>query len=504
MRLPSRFYASSLWLLTDLYQLTMADTYRRAGIAEHTACFHLVFRRNPFDGGFTLACGLEAVADFLEQVRPSADDLEYLASIRTGAGTPLFDDAFLDWLANLPFRLDVDAVPEGTVVFPHEPMLRVVGPLAEAQLVESALVNLVHFPSLIATKAARVRFAARGAPVVEFGMRRAQGVDGAVTASRAAWIGGCESTSHLLAGRLFGIPVRGTHAHSSVMAFDTERDAFMAVASASRDGLTFLVDTYDTLRGARMAADLAATMAVAGKRFRGVRIDSGDLAYLSIEVRRILDDAGFPAARILASGDLDEHVIASLHEQGARIDAWGVGTRLMTGHPDAAVGAVYKLAAVRRPGERWRRKLKRSDQAEKSTVPGVLRVRRFEDEAGFVADAVYDELLPEPGPRDWEVVHPGDPTRRKRVPPGSRATELLVPVFRGGKRVWEAPALDAVRRRARNQQDRLHPGVRRLLNPHDYPAGLERSLHEVRQRALIAAREGRPMEVEAIGEDAVP
>ena len=281
------------------------------------------------------------------------------------------------------------------------------------------------------------------------------------------------------------MPLRGTHAHSSVLAFPSEIDAFRAVAASARDGVTLLIDTYDTLRGARAAVDVAREIVAKGGRLAGVRLDSGDLAYLSIEVRKILDGAGFADARIFASGDLDEHVIASLKEQGARIDAWGVGTRLMTGHPDAALSGIYKLSAIQAPGGAWQHRLKRSDHAAKSTVPGILQVRRFENSDGFVMDAVFDELLPVPS--SWEIVDPADPTRRKRVESGATGTSLLEPIFRGGIRQREAPPIADARARVREQLSRLHPGVRRLVNPHEYPAGLERALHELRHRALNAA-----------------
>lgn len=478
-------YRSSLWLLTDLYQLTMACAYRRAGREEDEAVFHLSFRRNPFGGGFTLACGLATVLDLLEAFRPSADDLGYLRALRDAGGRRLFDDDFLDWMAAAELALDVDAVPEGTVVFPHEPLLSVRGPVWQCQLLESIVSNLVNFQTLVATKAARISIAARGDPVVEFGMRRAQGPDGAILATRAAYVGGCDATSNVLAGKRFGIPVRGTHAHSFVMLFEEEADAFEAFADAYPDSTVLLVDTWDSREGARRAADVARHLRAHGHALAGIRLDSGDLAYLSIEARRILDEAGFPDARIMASNELDEHVIESLKEQGARIDSWGVGTRLATGHPDAALGGVYKLSAVRRRGARaWRHTLKSSDQASKATVPGILQVRRFENDAGLAADAIWDLLTPPTEP--WTIVDPGDALRRKTIAAGCRSSDLLVPVVRGGRRVDEPPSLDETRRRAREQIARLHPGVKRFLNPHAYPAGLEQSLHDLRARLLLA------------------
>ena len=345
-------YRPSLALSTDLYQLTMAQAYRHAGRAEEEAVFHLFFRRNPFGGGFAVACGLARALDYLAGFHFTAEDVAYLGGLLGNDGRPLFDPAFLRELGELRLRCDVDAVPEGTVVFPYEPLVRVRGPILHAQLVETALLNFVNFETLIATKAARVCLAARGDEVIDFGLRRAQGPDGGLSASRAAYVGGVVATSNVLAGRLFGLPVRGTHAHSWVMAFASELEAFEAWARAQPNNCVFLVDTYDTLDGVRRAAGVALRLRERGHEPIGIRLDSGDLAYLSIEARKILDDAGLRSAKIVASNDLDEHLIASLKEQGARIDTWGVGTRLVTGGDQAALGGVYKLGAVREPGRR--------------------------------------------------------------------------------------------------------------------------------------------------------
>jgi nicotinate phosphoribosyltransferase len=380
----------------------------------------------------------------------------------------------------------VDAVPEGTVVFPYEPLVRVRGPILHAQLLETALLNFVNFETLIATKAARVSLAARGDEVIEFGLRRAQGPDGGLSASRAAYVGGCSATSNVLAGRLFGLPVRGTHAHSWVMAFDTELEAFEAWARAQPINAVFLVDTYDTLEGVRNAAEVALRLRQRGHDPIGIRLDSGDLAYLSIEARKILDAAGLKAAKILASNDLDEHLIASLKEQGARIDVWGVGTRLVTGGDEAALGGVYKLGAVRQPGRPWQYRVKVSEQAAKTSNPGVQQVRRFSGPSGFVADVIFDEdtgLKAAP-----LVVDPLDPTRRKRLPEGGPAEDILVPVVRGGRPVYEPPPLAATRARAGEQIARLHPGIKRFANPHQYPVGLALELHELKTRLVLEAR----------------
>ena len=489
MRIPTELYRPSLALLTDLYQLTMAYAYWKSGMEELEAAFHLFFRRNPFGGGFTIACGLEYAIDLIESLRFEADDLAWLGEVRGSDGAKLFDPAFLDHLASMRLACDVDAVPEGTVVFPLEPMVRVTGPIVHAQLVETPLLNLINFQSLIATKAARVVLAARGNPVLEFGLRRAQGFDGGLAASRAAWVGGCAGTSNVMAGRLFGIPVSGTHGHSWVMAFGDELSAFRAYAEALPNNCIFLVDTYDTREGVRHAIQVGRELRARGHEMLGIRLDSGDLAWLSSEAREMLDEAGFPNARILASNELDEHLVASLKEQGAQISGWGVGTRLVTGHPDASLGGVYKLTAVRRPGEAWQPKVKLSEQPIKTSVPGVLQARRFFGDAEAVADVIYDEGMAPSG--SVTMVDPLDPTRRRTLPADTPVQDLLVPIFRAGRRVYDPPPLVDVRRRAADELSRFHSGVKRFVNPHRYPVGLERGLHDLRTRLIVEAR-GHP------------
>ncbi|HYD42519.1 MAG TPA: nicotinate phosphoribosyltransferase [Anaeromyxobacter sp.] len=487
MRKLSELYRPSLALLTDLYQLTMACAAWRAGLADREAVFHLLFRKNPFGGGYSIACGLEYALDYLASLRFDEEDLAYLAGVTGADGGRLFPDDFLAALRELPLALDVDAVPEGTVVFPNEPLLRVRGPIIPAMLVETPLLNIVNFQTLIATKASRIVHAAQGEPVIDFGLRRAQGIDGALTASRAAYAGGCAATSNVLAGRLFGIPVKGTHAHSWVMLFDTEREAFETYAKALPNNCVFLVDTYDTLEGVRNAIEVGRWLRDHGHQLLGIRLDSGDLAWFSVEARKLLDAAGFPDAKILASNDLDEQTIESLKGQGATIAVWGVGTRLVTGHDHPALGGVYKLGAVRRPGEPWKYRVKLSEQAAKTTTPGVLQVRRFETAAGLVADGIFDESRGWPdGPR--AIVDPLDFTRQKRIPAEARQTDLLVPVLRAGRPVYEAPPLAAIRDRALAEVARLPASLKRFLNPHQYPVGLEPSLHELKTRLVLEAR----------------
>jgi nicotinate phosphoribosyltransferase len=487
MRKLSERYRPSLALLTDLYQLTMACAAWRAGLADREAVFHLFFRKNPFGGGYSIACGLEDALDYLAGLRFDEEDLAYLAGLTGADGGRLFPEDFLAALRELPVALDVDAVPEGTVVFPNEPLLRVRGAIIPAMLVETPLLNIVNFQTLIATKASRVVHAAQGEPVIDFGLRRAQGIDGALTASRAAYAGGCAATSNVLAGRLFGIPVKGTHAHSWVMLFDTEREAFEAYAKALPNNCVFLVDTYDTLEGVRNAIEVGRWLRDHGHQLLGVRLDSGDLAWFSLEARKLLDAAGFRDAKILASNDLDEQTIESLKRQGATIAVWGVGTRLVTGHDQPALGGVYKLGAVRRPGEPWKYRVKLSEQAAKTTTPGILQVRRFEDDAGLVADGIFDEARGWPdGPR--AIVDPLDFTRQKRIPPGARQTDLLVPVLRAGRQVYASPPLAAIRDRALAEVARLPASLKRFLHPHEYPVGLEPSLHELKTRLVLEAR----------------
>jgi nicotinate phosphoribosyltransferase len=487
MPVPSQIYRPSLALLTDFYELTMAYAAWRSGVARREAAFALSFRSNPFGGGFTLAAGLEHAVDYLAHLRFTEDDVGFLAVQRGADGAPLFEGGFLDALRRLELDLDVDAVPEGTVVFPHEPLVRVVGPVVPAMIVESALLAIVNFQTLVATKSARVCLAARGEPVLEFGMRRAQGIDGALAASRAAWVGGCAATSNTLAGRLWGIPVRGTHAHSWVMIHDDEREAFLAYARALPANCVFLVDTYGSLSGIDHAIEAARWLRAQGKELVGIRLDSGDLAWLSIEARRRLDEAGFPRASILASNELDETIVQSLKDQGATIAVWGVGTRLVTGQPDGALGGVYKLGAVRASRDApWEPRVKVSEQAAKTTVPGVLQVRRFTHAGGALADVIYDEPSGLPSP--CVLVDPLDPTRRRELPAGTPGEDLLVPVFRRGRQVYRPPPMDAIRARTASQLASFHAGVKRFVNPHQFPVGLERGLHELRTRLVLEAR----------------
>jgi nicotinate phosphoribosyltransferase len=476
----------SLALLTDLYQLTMAYGYWKSGLADREAVFHLSFRKPPFAGGYAIAAGLASVIEYVKKLQFGDGDLAFLAQLQGNDGKPLFDRAFLVYMRRLRFNLDIDAVPEGTVVFANEPLVRVKGPLLQCQIVESAMLNMINFQTLIATKSARICQAAKGEPVLEFGLRRAQGVDGAISGSRAAFIGGAAATSNVLAGKIFGIPVKGTHAHSWVMSFDSEPDAFDAYAKALPNNCIFLVDTYDTLEGVRNAIAQGKKLRERGYELAGIRLDSGDLAYLSIEARKLLDAEGFTQTKILASNDLDEHLIADLKQQGAAIDTWGVGTKLVTAFDEPALGGVYKLSALHDAEKKWRHKIKRSEQTAKVSIPGILQVRRYRTESGFVADAIYDTLT---GIEDTcTIVDPLDVTRRKTVDAGTAHEDLLVPIFREGKAVYDQPPLVQIRQRTSEQLAMLHPSIRRFANPHRYPAGLEQKLFELRNNLIVGAQ----------------
>lgn len=470
-------------LQTDLYQLTMAAAYWQAGKAEQESVFHLFFRRLPFQGGYAITAGLELALEWLEAFRFRHEDLDYLATLRTKSGRPLFVDDFLSYLGDLRLSLDIDAIPEGTAVFAHEPLLRIQGPILHAQLAETALLNLVNFQTLVATKTARICHAAAGDPVFEFGYRRAQGPDGGLGASRAAFIGGCEATSNVLAGQRFGIPVRGTHAHSWVMSFDDEQEAFDRYAEAMPDNSTLLVDTYDTLTGVDRAIVTARQLRAQGHELSGIRLDSGDLAWLSQQARAKLDAAGFPDAKIVASNDLDEHLIESLRQQDAKIDLWGVGTNLVTAADQPALGGVYKLAALCREDGTWQPRIKLSEQRAKSSIPGRLQVRRFLHDGEFTGDAIHD--IDHAMPQSVTLVDPAEPIRRKEIPAGSTFIDLLQPVMKAGHRIAPAEPLEAARQRCRESLAQLHPGILRLRNPHAYPAGLEGGLHQ-RREALLA------------------
>lgn len=469
-------YGQSLSLLTDLYQLTMSYGYWKAGLANKEAVFHLFFRRTPFHGGFTIAAGLENVVNFLNQFHFDASDLSYLESLQDPEGKPLFEKAFLEYLREMKFTCEVDAVPEGTVVFPYEPLVRVQGPLIQCQILETPLLNLINFPSLIATKAARIRIAAKEDEVIEFGVRRAQGIDGALTASRAAYIGGCSSTSNVLAGKLFGIPVKGTHSHSWVMVFESELESFQTYAQSMPANCVFLVDTYDTIQGVKNAIQVGQWLKSQGRKLAGIRLDSGDLAYLSIKSRQMLDEAGFKDVKIVASNELDETIISELKRQGAQIAVWGVGTNLVTGKDNPALDGVYKLSAIRDIGKEWIYKLKLSEQMMKVSNPGILQIKRFSSGQQNVVDVIYD--IHQTIDQGCTLVDPFDATKQRSLGKNLESKDLLVPIFRKGKLVYDLPLLDSIREHTQQELAQFPVGIKRFLNPHQYIVGMEKSLYD--------------------------
>ncbi len=465
-------------LLTDLYQLTMACGYWKLGMHDREAVFQLFYRKNPFGGNYALAAGLGTAIEFLKDWRFTEDDTSYLATLTTPSHEPLFPQEFLDYLLQLKFTCNVDAIPEGTVVFAHEPLLRITGPLLQAQLLESTMLNIINFQTLIATKATRVCHAAKGAPVLEFGMRRAQGPDGALSASRAAYIGGCEATSNVLAGKLYGIPVRGTHAHSWVTAFPDEMSAFKAYAQVMPHNCVLLVDTYDTLTGVKHAIEIGKILRENGAELIGIRLDSGDLAALSIKARAMLDKAGFEKTQVVVSNSLDEHVIEKLHEQGAKISTWGVGTHMSTAFDQPALDGVYKLSALRDANGAWQYKIKLSEQPAKMSNPGIYQVRRYFYDDQQVMDVLYDIEMGIP--ELPEMLSLDDAHQISRLGDYDASVDLLQPVFRTGECVLPHESIQAVRKRAIHQ-------VTHFLKNYDkktYPVGLEKSLYDFKQKLI--------------------
>lgn len=476
----------NMTLLTDLYEITMAQSYWSQGKIDTDACFYSFYRDNPFGGGYGVFCGANQIAELVDGFGFTDDDIEYLASLQSPGKTPLFDPAFLAWLRGIELSVDICTVPEGSPVFPREPLVRVTGPLLQCQLLEPAILNGVNFQTLIATKASRVCQAAEGRPVSEFGLRRAQGPDGALSSSRAAYVGGCASVANVLAGKLYDIPVSGTHAHSWVMSFPDELSAFRAYARAMPDNCTLLVDTYDVEQGVKNAIIVARELGRDGHKLQGIRIDSGDLAWLSKMARSMLDKAGFSDVGIVLSNDLDEYTITSLNEQRAQYTALGVGTHLAAAYGQPALGGVYKLSAIREPGqEDWTPRLKISEQLYKRTIPGVLDVRRYRNGDGMlVGDLIFD--VNDDVPADAVIVDPLDAMRRRKME-GEFET-LLKPLVKAGK--LEDVDLSARTARARRTQQLacLDDSIKRFMNPHEYPCGIERGLFKKRDEIVIATR----------------
>ncbi|HIU47093.1 MAG TPA: nicotinate phosphoribosyltransferase [Candidatus Fimadaptatus faecigallinarum] len=473
----------NLTMLTDLYELTMMYGYWKKGMGRNRAVFDMFYRATSETTVYAIAAGLEQVIDYINNLRFEEHDIEYLRSLN------LFDEEFLNYLRGFKFTGDIMAVPEGTLVFSYEPIVRVTAPIMEAQLLETALLNIVNHQTLIATKASRVVQAADGGTVLEFGLRRAQGPDAGIYGARAAVIAGCKATSNVLTGEMFGIPVGGTHAHSWVMSFPDELEAFRAYAEIFPTNCMLLVDTYDTLgSGMPNAIKVFGELRARGYEPVGIRLDSGDLAYLSRECRRMMDEAGFPNAKVFASGDLDEELIWDLKAQGAAIDVWGVGTRLITSQDCPALGGVYKLAAEEVDGK-FVPKIKISENPAKVTNPGQKMLYRLYDSAGMaVADLITldHERIDESKP--LTIFDPVD-TWKKLTLTNFKARRLLVPVFEGGRQVYESPKLIDIQAYCQRELDTFWAQYKRLRNPHRYKVDLSDELWMLKHTMLQRRQE---------------
>ncbi|HGA3392061.1 TPA: nicotinate phosphoribosyltransferase [Streptococcus agalactiae] len=459
----------SLTLHTDLYQINMMQVYFNKGIHSKRAVFEAYFRKVPFENGYAVFAGLERIVRYLENLSFSDSDLSYLEEL----GYP---EEFLDYLKNLKMELTVKSAKEGDLVFANEPLVQIEGPLAQCQLVETAILNIINYQTLVATKAARIRSVIEDEPLLEFGTRRAQEMDAAIWGTRAAIIGGANATSNVRAGKIFNIPVSGTHAHALVQTYGDDYQAFKAYAETHKD-CVFLVDTYDTLRvGVPNAIRVAKEM---GEKinFLGVRLDSGDLAYLSKKVRQQLDDAGFPNAKIYASNDLDENTILNLKMQKAKIDVWGVGTKLITAYDQPALGAVYKIVSIETDAGSMRDTIKLSNNAEKVSTPGKKQVWRITSRAKGKSEGDYITFADTDVTQldEIEMFHPTYTYINKTVRDFD-AVPLLVDIFDKGKLVYQLPSLQEIQEYGRKEFDQLWDEYKRVLNPQDYPVDLARDV----------------------------
>ena len=473
----------NLTLLTDLYELTMMQGYYEKGQNENVI-FDVFFRQNPCNNGYSVCAGLDQVIDYIKNLHFTYDDVDYLR------GLGIFKEDFLHYLSGFHFSGDIYAIPEGTVVFPKEPLLKVVAPIMEAQLVETAILNIINHQSLIATKTSRIVFAANGDGIMEFGLRRAQGPDAGLYGARAAMIGGCVGTSNVLAGQMFDVPVMGTHAHSWIMSFPDEYTAFKTYAEMYPDNCTLLVDTYDTLKsGVPNAIRVFQEFKDAGKPLikYGIRLDSGDLAYLSKEARKMLDEAGFPEATICASNDLDEFLLHDLKMQGAAIDSWGVGTNLITSKDCPSFGGVYKLAAIQNEEGEFVPKIKISENTEKITNPGNKTIYRIYEKASgkIKADLICfaDEVI-DPK-QDLLLFDPMDTWRKTKLAGGTYTVrEILLPIFKNGECLYKSPTLKEIAAYCREEKDTLWDETKRLFYPHRVYVDLSQKLYAVKQSLL--------------------
>ena len=473
----------NLTLLTDLYELTMMQGYYEKGQNENVI-FDVFFRQNPCNNGYSVCAGLDQVIDYIKNLHFTYDDVDYLR------GLGIFKEDFLHYLSGFHFSGDIYAIPEGTVVFPKEPLLKVVAPIMEAQLVETAILNIINHQSLIATKTSRIVFAANGDGIMEFGLRRAQGPDAGLYGARAAMIGGCVGTSNVLAGQMFDVPVMGTHAHSWIMSFPDEYTAFKTYAEMYPDNCTLLVDTYDTFKsGVPNAIRVFQEFKDAGKPLikYGIRLDSGDLAYLSKEARKMLDEAGFPEATICASNDLDEFLLHDLKMQGAAIDSWGVGTNLITSKDCPSFGGVYKLAAIQNEKGEFVPKIKISENTEKITNPGNKTIYRIYEKASgkIKADLICfaDEVI-DPK-QDLLLFDPMDTWKKTKLAGGTYTVrEILLPIFKNGECLYKSPTLKEIAAYCREEKDTLWDETKRLFYPHRVYVDLSQKLYAVKQSLL--------------------
>ena len=474
----------NLTMLTDLYQLTMMYGYFKKGMVEDKAIFDVFFRKGAGESEYAIVAGLEQAIDLIKNLHFGEEDVEYLRSL------DLFSEDFLEFLKKLHFTGEIYAMPEGTVAFPYEPIVRVKANIIEAQLIETALLNIINHQTLIATKASRVCMAANGGSVLEFGLRRAQGPDAGLYGARAAVIGGCTSTSNVLAGQYFHLKTAGTHAHSWVMSFDSEVEAFRAYAQIFPDSCLLLVDTYDTLHsGMPNAIKVFDELRQNGHEPVGIRLDSGDLAYLSKECRKMLDEAGYPNAKICASSDLDEKLIRDLKLQGAKIDIWGVGTKLITSENCPALGGVYKLAAREHNGK-WMPKIKISENVWKITNPGYKKVVRIYSNATdkALADLIMLDEENVDKTKPLEIFDQHETWKRKKLT-NFYTKDLLIPIFIGGKCVYESPDVMDIRENALKELDTFWDEYKRVTNPHVYKVDLSFKLWQLKQELLKQGRE---------------
>ena len=472
----------SYTLHTDLYQINMAETYWRDGIHNKRAVFELFFRKLPFGNGYAVFAGLEKAIQYIKNFRFTEEDLAYL---KNEVG---YKDNFLDYLKGLRFTGTIRSMREGELVFGNEPILRVDAPLAEAQIIETALLNIVNYQTLIATKASRIKQVVGDDVAMEFGTRRAQEMDAAIWGTRAAYLGGFEATSNVRAGKLFGIPVSGTHAHAMVQAYKDEYTAFRKYAETHKD-CVFLVDTYDTLRIGVPTAIKVAKEFGDKINFIGIRLDSGDLAYLSKKARKMLDDAGFQEAKIVASSDLDEHTIINLKAQGARIESWGIGTKLITAYDQAALGAVYKIVSIENENGEMEDTIKISSNPDKVTTPGLKKVYRIINNTNHHAEGDYIALEDEKLPEKWlRMFHPTH-TYINKVVTNFTARELHEDIFVGGKFVYQLPTLDESREYLRQNLALFWDEYKRILNPEEYPVDLSQKCWDNKMRNIAEVRE---------------